>query len=307
MFTLQDYLNQIRLLIHDTNSSDFTDSTLTNFINQARQRVALDCHCVRGFLSVTGGNALNTVAAQENYTYNGTIGGVTVTNGGSGFTSAPTISFTNAVGDTGTGAAATAVITGDAVTAINMTNWGTGYGAAPTVNITGGGGSGVTATATLLNNVIDIISITVLWGAERIMHGYLGFSAFQTLCRQLTFNESVPSIYTLHTGIQQAFLFQIPDQAYTMEWDILTVPNALVNASDVDTQVIAPFSDAVQLYAAHLCFASLGNYSMADYWYTGRAENPGKYDSRIRQLPKQMFARRIYNPYRTYMKRWRRM
>lgn len=307
MATLQDYINQVRLLVHDTNSADFTDATLIQFINQARTRVAMDTHCVRGFLSVTGGSALNTIAARENYSYSGTIGGVTVTAGGAGFTSTPSITFTNAVGDTGTGAAATATVTSGVITAINMTNWGQGYGARPTVNIVGGGGSGATATATLLTNILDIISITTIWGQERVMHGFLGFSAFQTWCRQITNQESVPSIYTLHQGIQQAFLFQVPDQAYTMEWDILTLPTALVANTDIDTQVISPWNDAVQLFATHLCQASLQNFSAADYWYTGKPEQPGKYDRRIVQLPAKAFSRRVFNPYRTYAKRLRRM
>ena len=306
MATLQDYINQVRAIIHDTNSSDFTDTTLINFINQARTRVAQDTHCVRGFLSVTGGSALNTVGGQENYSYNGTIGGVTVTAPGTNYTN-PSITFTNAVGDTGTGAAAKAVVVGGKITNIFMTNWGQGYGTAPTVNITDSTGSGATATATALTNILDIISITVLWGEERVMHGYLGFSAFQTWCRQLTFNQNVPSIYTLHQGVLQAFLFQIPDQAYVMEWDILTLPSPLTSNTQVDTQVIAPWNDAVQLYAAHLAIASLQNYQMADYWYSGKPNQPGKYDSRIKQLPATAFSRRVFNPYRTYAKRLRSM
>lgn len=306
MATLQDYINQVRLLVHDTNSSDFTDATLIQFINQARTRVAMDTHCVRGFLSVTGGSALNTIAGQENYSYSGAIGGVTVTNGGSNYTN-PSITFTNAAGDTGTGAAASAVVTNGVITGINMTNWGQGYGKAPTANIVGGGGSAATANATVLANILDILSITVLWGAERIFHGYLPFSPFQALCRQLTFNESVPSIFTLHQGILQAFLFQIPDQAYTMEWDILTLPTPLVSNTDIDSQVISPWNDAVQLFACHLCHLSLQNTQLADYFYTGKKQQPGKYDSRIMQLPATAFSRRVYNPYRTYAKRWRRM
>jgi hypothetical protein len=306
MATLQNYIDQVRLLVHDTNSADFTDATLIQFINQARTRVAMDTHCVRGFLSVTGGSALNTIGGQENYSYSGTVGGVTVTNGGTNYVN-PSITFTNAAGDTGTGAAASAVVTSGVITAINMTNWGQGYGKAPTVNIVGGGGSGATATSTVLANILDILSITVIWGQERIMHGFLPFSAFQTWCRQLTNQESVPSIFTLHQGVLQAFLFQVPDSAYTMEWDILTLPTALVANTDVDSQVIAPWNDAVQLFAAHLCMASLQLFQQADYWYTGKKQSPGKYDSRIMQLPATAFSRRVFNPYRTYAKRLRRM
>lgn len=305
--TLQDYLNNLRILVNDTNSANFTDATLTSFINQARTRVAMDTHCVRGFLSVTGGNALNTIGGQENYNYNGTVGGVTVVGGGANYTN-PVISFTNAAGDTGSGAAATALVGPNKnILGINMTNWGNGYGLAPTVNIIDGTGSGATATATVLANVLDIISITTIWGQERIMHEYLPFGMFQTYCRQLTFNESVPSLFTLNKGIQQTFLFQIPDQAYTMEWDILTLPTTLATLTQIDTQVVAPWNDAVQLFAAHLCAASLKNYTSADYWYTGKADRPGKYDSRVKQLVATSYSHRVYNPYRTYAKRLRRM
>ena len=52
------------------------------------------------------------------------ITSVVVDNGGSGYTTAPTISF---IGTVGTGAIATAVVTGGKVTAINITNQGSSY------------------------------------------------------------------------------------------------------------------------------------------------------------------------------------
>lgn len=304
MATLQDYITQVQTLVHDTNGADFSVATLTNFINQARVRVALDTHCVRGFLSVTGGSALNTIPQQENYSYNNVIGGVTVNEGGINYTN-PAISFTGGSG--GTGAAASAVVIGGAIVGINMTNWGQGYGSAPQVIISDPTGSGAAATATALVNTLDILSITVIWGDQRIIFEWMPFTMFQTFCRQYTNQFNVPNVFTMHQGIQQAFLFQIPDEAYTMEWDVITIPNPLVNLTDVDTQIIAPWNDAVQFFAAHLCIASLQNYQMADYWYSGNPRSPGKYDVRIKQLPATSFSRRIYNPYRTFSKRLRRM
>lgn len=67
---------------------------------------------------------------------------VSVSSGGSGYTSNPTVSFT---GGGGTGAAATAVRTGNVVTAVNITNAGSGYTSPPTVVFTGGGGTGAAA------------------------------------------------------------------------------------------------------------------------------------------------------------------
>jgi hypothetical protein len=78
----------------------------------------------------------------------GLVSGVTITNAGTGFTTAPTIGFT---GGGGSGAAATATIDTSAgiVTSITVTNPGTGYTSAPTVTFTGGGGSAAAATALL--------------------------------------------------------------------------------------------------------------------------------------------------------------
>jgi hypothetical protein len=80
---------------------------------------------------------------------------VTVTNGGSGYTTAPTITFSAGTG--GATAAGTAVISGGRVTAINLTRDLTAvlfnaegkYTTAPTITISGGGGTGATATAAI--------------------------------------------------------------------------------------------------------------------------------------------------------------
>ena len=77
----------------------------------------------------------------------GTVTGVTLTNVGSGYTSAPSITISDA---TGTGAAATALVgaTAGAVTGITMTNPGTGYTSAPSVTIADATGKGAGAAAT---------------------------------------------------------------------------------------------------------------------------------------------------------------
>lgn len=62
----------------------------------------------------------------------GAVTAVTITSGGSGYTSVPAVTFS---GGAGTGAAATAVVTGGVVTAVNVTAGGSGYTSAPTVTI----------------------------------------------------------------------------------------------------------------------------------------------------------------------------
>ncbi len=63
-------------------------------------------------------------------TTNTTVVSVTVTAGGSAYTSVPTVGFS---GGGGSGVAGTAVLTGTAVTRMIITNVGTGYTSTPTI------------------------------------------------------------------------------------------------------------------------------------------------------------------------------
>jgi hypothetical protein len=85
-----------------------------------------------------GGNSFETGSA--------TVTSITVTAGGSGYGTAPTVAFS---GGGGTGAAATAVLTAGVVTSITVDAAGSGYTSTPAVTLSGGGGTGATATATM--------------------------------------------------------------------------------------------------------------------------------------------------------------
>ena len=78
------------------------------------------------------------------YVASSIINTINITGGGSGYTSAPSVTIT---GGGGTGATATSTITGGAVTAINILSVGSGYTSVPTVTISPPS-SGITATAT---------------------------------------------------------------------------------------------------------------------------------------------------------------
>ncbi len=66
----------------------------------------------------------------------GTVSGVSVSNGGGAYTSAPTVTFS---GGGGSGAAGRAMLVGNAVTGVVMISPGTGYSSPPLVNFSGGG------------------------------------------------------------------------------------------------------------------------------------------------------------------------
>jgi hypothetical protein len=75
------------------------------------------------------------------------VASLTLTNGGTGYTSNPVVTIS---GGGGSGAAANATV-GKVVVSITVTNPGTGYSVAPLVILSGGGGTGALATATVAN------------------------------------------------------------------------------------------------------------------------------------------------------------
>ena len=125
------------------------------------------------------------------------IGIVTVTSGGSGYTTSPTITFTNEIFKTGVstaGAAATAVLdSSGSITAINITNAGMGYSTTPTLNITG---AGVTYSGNFDFNeeVIGSISSTTArvrtWNAETNVIELASVSGSWTLGEKLVGQKS---------------------------------------------------------------------------------------------------------------------
>jgi hypothetical protein len=74
------------------------------------------------------------------------VASITLTNGGSNYTSTPTVVIS---GGGGTGAMATAKVTNGKINAITVTNGGSGYTSTPVISFTGGGGTGAAATSTL--------------------------------------------------------------------------------------------------------------------------------------------------------------
>jgi hypothetical protein len=132
--------------------------------------------------AVTGGVSINSTQG---------VAGLVVTNGGLGYTSAPTVGFSlptninlvtscgtgyNAlptvatVGGGGTGATFTTTVANGQITSIYVATGGTGYTSTPTISITGGGGAGATAafpvgvvptaTAAISNGMVSSFTVT---------------------------------------------------------------------------------------------------------------------------------------------------
>lgn len=108
----------------------------------------------------------------------GAVDTVTVGAGGSGYTAAPTVTFSAPTVPGGRVAKGTAVLTADAVTSITITDAGAGYTDAPTVTLTGGAGTGATATAAL-----GTVSASAEWGVKGVVLGVP--SVFKSLASRL--------------------------------------------------------------------------------------------------------------------------
>lgn len=295
MNTLQSYITQVQTLINDTSGSLFTTAQYINFVNQARTQVTFDSKCNRVFWT-----NLNTINQQETYVYNGTIGGINLTSGGSNYT-APVVTIT---GGGGTGATASAFLTGGVITSIYMTNWGSGYTSVPTVSITDAHGTGAAATAIWLYNIFDIINVSVIWGSERLTLGWLDFTNFQAFVRSYTTWYSRPKIFTTYPSSSTIYVGAIPNQVYTMELDTSVASTNLVNLTDIDNQIYSPYDVGVQFYAAFLALLSIQDERYLMY-YDGKGG--GLYETQTIKYPAQTYTRRMYNPYYSGNSRIRRI
>jgi hypothetical protein len=103
---------------------------------------------------ILGYSQLDTITGDPNTVYvkyitggsvTNSIQGINVTNSGSGYTVAPSVSI---IGGGGSGAEAEAIISSGNVIAVNVTNRGTGYTSTPTISLIGGNGNGSIAIAT---------------------------------------------------------------------------------------------------------------------------------------------------------------
>lgn len=124
--------------------------------------------------------SLKSITTNTTRSKYGEVTAITVTNQGSGYSSAPTVVFTSS---SGRNAAATAVLgTGTSagkVVSVTVTNPGTGYQTAPVISLTGGDGADAAAVATIQVDVDEVQS-------------YGDNNKFRTEAADVLFNETNP-------------------------------------------------------------------------------------------------------------------
>ena len=111
---------------------------------------------------------------------------ITVSNGGSGYTSTPSITIADPSGSNGETATAFATLDGDSISTITIISSGNQYTSTPSVTISGGGGSGASATANMspiyytINSSSPVVSgITTLTLDENLINSVgIGSTAY---------------------------------------------------------------------------------------------------------------------------------
>ena len=147
--------------------NEFVDTSIAEIDNQLKEE---------GYITTIDLVGVAQTATATVGVSSGRVAEIFLNNDGSGFTSAPTITFSDApVG--GHNASAVAITTERAnitsILRLEMTNAGAGYTEAPTISISGGGGSGAAATC----------SISTTFGVQQVVVGTAGtgYSASPTI------------------------------------------------------------------------------------------------------------------------------
>lgn len=190
---------------------------------------------------------------------------VTITNAGSGYTSAPTIGFT---GGGGSGATAVATVSAGRITSITITNPGSGYTSAPTVTVTGGGGSAGAATTTFIPTGIQGTAIETYAGRVWIIDGAtLTFSApgsvvdFTTASGggNVTSSDSFLRVRYISLLQTNGFLYLIADSSVNYISGVQTSgspPVTTYTNQNADPEVGTPWPSTVGTLGRNILFAN---------------------------------------------------
>lgn len=170
---IDQVFNMNRLVVSSTvttpsSATDLTDYLVQNLVNDLNKSSVL---AGTGSSPALVGNkpfvafavkAANSLATGTSALTSNAVSGVTITNGGAGYVTAPTVSFS---GGGGTGATGTATVVNGVVTAVTITAGGSGYSSAPTVTFTAPNGGVPTIGASTSSTAAFNISRYVVDGS----------------------------------------------------------------------------------------------------------------------------------------------
>ncbi len=192
---------------------------------------------------------------------------VTITNGGSGYTSAPTMSVS---GGSGGGATFNVTVSGGIVTGITVTNPGSGWLAGETVtaSFSGGGGASAAATVELMPFAISGTTAEIYAGRVWLANGaVITFSApgsyvdFSSASGGGNFTSSDSFLRVRFTRLMQTngFMYLIADSSVNYISTVTTSgvpPITTFTNQNVDPEVGSPWPATAQVFGRNLVFAN---------------------------------------------------
>ena len=279
MATLSSYITEVQRLLHDANSVFWSTSELTDYINDARERVARDTGCLRTLqitatpISITGVAATlwtagATVTAGEfvfssifiyEVTVSGVLGSTAPAYPASGYSFPPSTAFTDGT--------ATLLYSGPAEVI-------------PYATISTG-------------TTLDILNVNIYWGNSRIPLRYLPWSNFNAQLRYYQNYVGRPVCFSVY-GQNTIYVGPVPDQAYVVEIDSTILPTALsLNTPNTNDQIQDPYTTPVAFYAAYKAKYKEQSYGEAEIYKQ-------EYAKQIQAVLNSVYTRRIPDPYSTF-------
>lgn len=306
---LHSYIAQCQRFCRDQKQELVDIGNWIDYINRARREVAGRTQCIRCLTTISG-----------------SIKSWKVTNGGTGYSNNPTLTITPPDFPSGApplpnGAQATAtcIVQGGVIQSIFSQYGGAGY-FQPQMTITDVTGSGATAVPTVVfinslnqgqevypftgvdlsqfpgvESILAVKSVSIIYANYRYSVPIYAFSVYQAMIRQYPFQyQYVPTFGSqFGQGTTGSFyMYPLPSQTYQLEWDMICLPQDLVDDQSVEI-LQQPWTDVVPYFAAHLAFTELQNWNVAKYMLS-------LFDDMT--LRKSNYARigRVVNPYGRY-------
>ncbi len=279
MATLSSYITEVQRLLHDANSVFWSTSELTDYINDARERVARDTGCLRTLqitatpISSTGVPATVWTAGaavtagqfifNNIFIYEVTVSGVLSTTPppypASGYTFPPSAPFTDG-----------------------------------TATLQYSGPAEIIPYATIATGTtLDILNVNVYWGNSRIPLRYLPWSNFNAQLRYWQNYVGRPVCFSVY-GQNTIYVGPVPDQAYVVEIDSTILPTALsLNTPNVADQIQDPYTTPVAFYAAYKAKYKEQSYGEAEIYKQ-------EYAKQVQAVLNSVYTRRIPDPYSTF-------
>lgn len=203
------------MLGRPANPYPFNLNRFTNLISKSNKYTAL-------YAINTGVSVFTELGAESNAF--SVVASVTITSGGTGYTSVPTVTF-SAPPPNGVTATGTAVLTGGVVTGITLTNVGSGYDTVPTITFSGGApATAATAVANLVEQYTVVETLGNISGTPLTITSQIKRSAIHTDNSNLNFvnynhSQRNAQVYALNysslsiDGMQGAAIYTTADDS----------------------------------------------------------------------------------------------